>query len=335
MPVNSNYVPLVTMSPKDGPADGFYTAQSAGAFNELAAWGDVDNHRSFGAFVAFTITGEYQQYTIDEDSAPTTQWLWGNLDLAGKTARGWAFLLQSSPAGQGQISAIVADSAGNAVTAAAVITGPNLPSPVGNIIFASLLFATGDNDGVTVLLALNGTIVASVRSLLAEGYAPSPYPARLGAAAFADTLHATTVQFISCGHAPLGPIPAMEGGQTGDGGNAMTAMWRGFASAIGGQNLVLQDFAYDWKHRYNAASLAAGIGASSAIKTAGGLILTGGESSYAIPPATWPDVGNQTAAVPATVAAVPLIKSGESPRLLGINNLPFYTPPALTFPTAP
>ncbi len=334
MSVNNNYFPLLYMLNNEAPAS--YVGASVGAFNELFLNPSGEAPLSFAAFVAFVITGDYQDYTPDQDSPPDPQWLWGNFDTSGKTGAGWSITLEPSIAGQGTILARVADGAGNVINAQADISGPGLSSPVEHLIMATLIYSTINDPVSQLVLGLNGSLVAATQSDLAYGYTPSPFAARLGAdAPTGTTALSPTVQFLSCGYAPIGPFT--QGGPLNLFGQMLGQSWRAFYESMGGMNMVTPDYGLDWKHRYNAASLSDGIAAST-LKTAYGAFVGGDPSNYAPAAAVLPDIGNKSPALgnpPPTVAPVNLNRSGPAAVVLGAKNIPFYTPPALTFATLP
>ena len=336
---NDNYLTLLTMG-----SDSYYTAASAGAFNETVNVDNGDPHVTLAAFVAFILDGGYQLGTVDENSPPVEQWLWGNFDTTEKAGRGWSITTRPSVAGQLELLARCTAANGTVLEAAAPLTGAGLVSPFEQIIVAGLWYQGGVGDS-TVCLTINGSFVAYANDLAAGGYLPSPFAARLGAdPVVAADMGSRNVRFISCGYAPV-PL-TMTGVGLDDVGLFAGSTFRAFYSGYAQQSFLLLDNGWDWKHRYAVRSLAPGAAATVAKNATGqGYIpLTGIENeNFAVPAAVMPDVGNQSpnplfSVSPFTPVQLNLGVTGagaNEARLMGVKNTPYYAPPSFIYPTAP
>ncbi len=327
---NDNYMPLLSMG-----AEGYYTADDAGPFNEQVAI-EPSATQTFAAGVAFVIAGGAQVGTIDSDSPPASRFLWGNEDVASKTSRGWSITLRANAAGQLELVAAVADSAGNRIEAVASLSGAGLPGFIDRIIFATLWSVVSTEGGDnSVMLGINGNLVGLTVSSAADGYTPSPYAARLGADPVTGaSTQSSDIEFIGCTYAPI-PILA-DASDIGVAGDYCGSSWRAFYSGYGQGAFISQDFSTDWLHRYSALSLSAGVSAH-VVKTNGGEYIKQSAGGYAAPGVTIPDIGNKTTfpSFVSTALPVNLTKTGTTPRLLGAKNIPYYASPAFTFPVTP
>ena len=237
--------------------------------------------------------------------------------------------------------AAVADSAGNRVEAAVTVSGgatEGFPGFIDRVIFATLWSIASTTDGANVvMLGLNGNLCALTRSLLDNGYTPSPYAARLGADPVTGAiLKSANVEFLGCNYAPVGLIGSE--GDIGAAGDYAGTSWRAFYAGHGQNAFITQDFSFDWLHRYSVLSLSQGVSAA-VVKTAAGEYVNnlGGAGGYAQPGSPLPDIGNKSIfpTVVAPPSPVNLLKTGTTARLLGAKNIPYYAAPAFTFPVTP
>ena len=257
MPNNANYLATLNCG-----VDSFYTALSAGAFNQRSATG------SFAAFVAFIVRGDFQRFALPL-SVITEQWLWGNADGSS----GWSLTLENGVEGPVFVARVF-NLAGVAVSQSFAI---------GNV-FERLTMLGLWFDGTNVYLSANGVVVTGVAT---AGIRNSARPPRLGADALGGpaVMGADSIDFISCGYAPV-DLDGAAGTASGTLGRLVGSSYVAFCEALDGAFLDPNQ-GIDWLHRYSIEAVSAGLLATT-VKTVDGSRVT----AAAAAPATLPDVGN-------------------------------------------
>lgn len=263
---------------------GYYTAQNAGAFNQVAGSG------SFAAFCAFILRGSYQQLTPPLAAAPP-QWLWGNLDTVN--SRGWGLSLANTSNGLGLIASVYGPTG--------VLTTAIL-APVGNL-FERLTMLGLWFDGTNVMLSVNGAIVATATQAV-PGLRTSALPARLLADPVAAATSSEFVDVVSAGYTPvdLGGVVGTAGGTAG---RLAGTSFKAFCEGLGGAAFLDQDAGVDWLHRYTPEAVAAGLSAATTKLSTGAFV-----TAPVAAPASLPDVGNGGPVSAGAGSAVALTRTG-------------------------